>query len=65
MRSGIDRSAGDPAVRPQDDLFGHVNGTWIRETEMPADRGRYGSFDRLRENAEEQPRARHGRPQGR
>ncbi len=56
MRSGIDRTAGDPTVRPQDDLFGHVNGGWIKQTEMPADRGRYGSFDRLRENAEEQVR---------
>jgi putative endopeptidase len=56
MRSGIDPSAGDPTVRPQDDLFGHVNGGWIKKTEMPADRGRYGSFDRLRENAEEQVR---------
>ncbi|WP_404383861.1 peptidase M13 [Knoellia locipacati] len=56
MRSGIDRTAGDPTVRPQDDLFGHVNGGWIKQTEMPADRGRYGAFDRLRENAEEQVR---------
>ncbi|GAA4108765.1 M13 family metallopeptidase [Knoellia locipacati] len=56
MRSGIDQSAGDPTVRPQDDLFGHVNGTWIKQTEMPADRGRYGSFDQLREKAEEHVR---------
>ncbi|KGN31859.1 peptidase M13 [Knoellia sinensis KCTC 19936] len=56
MRSGIDHSASDHSIRPQDDLFGHVNGTWVKETEIPADRGRYGSFDVLRENAEQQVR---------
>lgn len=56
MRSGIDHSASDPKVRPQDDLFGHANGGWIARTEIPADRGRYGSFDILRENAEQQVR---------
>ena len=56
MRSGIDHSAGDPSVRPQDDLFGHANGGWVARTEIPADRGRYGSFDMLRENAEAQVR---------
>ncbi|PRY63261.1 putative endopeptidase [Knoellia remsis] len=56
MRSGIDRSAGDPSIRPQDDLFGHVNGGWVARTEIPADRGRYGTFDQLRENAESQVR---------
>lgn len=56
MRSGIDHTAGDPAVRPQDDLFAHVNGGWVARTEIPADRGRYGSFDILRENAEQQVR---------
>lgn len=56
MRSGIDHTAGDPDVRPQDDLFAHVNGGWVARTEIPADRGRYGSFDILRESAEQQVR---------
>ncbi|MGL5818668.1 MAG: M13 family metallopeptidase [Phycicoccus sp.] len=46
----------DLAVRPQDDLFGHVNGRWLAQTDIPADRGRYGTFDALREAAEEQVR---------
>ncbi|MGD8201603.1 M13 family metallopeptidase [Ornithinimicrobium sp. W1679] len=50
--SGIDRALMDPAVRPQDDLFAHVNGTWLATAEIPADRARYGAFDMLRENAE-------------
>ena len=50
--SGLNLHHIDPTVRPQDDLFGHANGRWIAETEIPADRGRYGSFDMLRETAE-------------
>jgi putative endopeptidase len=43
-------------VRPQDDLFGYANGTWVRETDIPADRGRYGTFDILREQSDERVR---------
>ena len=50
--SGLDLHHIDPSVRPQDDLFGHANGRWIATTEIPADRGRSGSFDMLREKAE-------------
>ena len=50
--AGIDRSLMDPSVRPQDDLFAHVNGTWLATAEIPADRARYGAFDMLRETAE-------------
>lgn len=46
----------DPRVRPQDDLFGHVNNHWLDSVEIPADRGRYGVFDVLRERAEEDVR---------
>ncbi|QBE48822.1 M13 family metallopeptidase [Leucobacter triazinivorans] len=51
--SGIDLAELDPAVRPQDDLFRHVNGRWIARTEIPSDKARYGSFAVLAENAEE------------
>ncbi|HLP22723.1 MAG TPA: M13-type metalloendopeptidase [Microbacteriaceae bacterium] len=42
--SGIDLNELDPAVRPQDDLFRHVNGKWMERTEIPADKSRWGSF---------------------
>ncbi|MBO1765992.1 M13-type metalloendopeptidase [Allobranchiibius sp. GilTou38] len=42
----------DPDIRAQDDLFGYVNSVWVRETQIPGDRARYGSFDRLREASE-------------
>ncbi|WP_440312225.1 M13 family metallopeptidase [Leucobacter chromiireducens] len=51
--SGIDLAELDPAIRPQDDLFRHVNGKWIARTEIPSDKARYGSFAVLAENAEE------------
>lgn len=50
--AGIDLSEIDQAVRPQDDLFRHINGKWIARTEIPADKARYGSFAVLAENAE-------------
>lgn len=50
--AGIDLDELDPAVRPQDDLFRHVNGKWIARTEIPSDKARYGSFYVLAEEAE-------------
>ncbi len=52
LSSGIDTSELDPLVRPQDDLFRHVNGKWITRTEIPSDKARYGSFYVLAEAAE-------------
>uniref|UniRef100_UPI00356150F0 M13 family metallopeptidase n=1 Tax=Nocardioides sp. TaxID=35761 RepID=UPI00356150F0 len=43
-------------VRPQDDLFGHVNGRWLDETEIPSDRSSWGPFVQLADAAEEQVR---------
>ena len=52
MKSGIDLSHGYPEVRPQDDLFRHVNGKWIDTHEIPADRASDGAFHHLREESE-------------
>ncbi|KUG56788.1 peptidase M13 [Serinicoccus chungangensis] len=52
MKSGIDRAGMNTDVRPQDDLFGHVNGGWLASATIPEDRSRYGAFDLLRESAE-------------
>src|SRR5690606_26285643 len=35
-------------------FFRYVNGSWLDNTEIPADKARWGSFDELRENAEKQ-----------
>jgi putative endopeptidase len=50
--SGIDTNELDPTIRPQDDLFRHVNGKWIDRTEIPEDKARFGSFYLLHEEAE-------------
>jgi putative endopeptidase len=52
LASGIPIDEFDASVRPQDDLFRHVNGRWLARTEIPADRARYGSFRILAEEAE-------------
>src|SRR3954447_10768789 len=41
------------SIRPQDDLFGHVNGTWLEEIEIPSDRAAWGPFVMLADAAEE------------
>ncbi len=56
-RSGLDLRWVDRAVRPQDDLFGFVNGTWLRGHEIPADRAQDGAFRDLRDRAEADVRA--------
>ncbi|CAN5405831.1 M13 family metallopeptidase [soil metagenome] len=56
IRSGIDLSHVDPSARPQDDLFGHVNGRWLTDYEIPADRATDGAFRSLFDRAEEQVR---------
>jgi putative endopeptidase len=56
LTSGIDSASLDPLVRPQDDLFRHYNGVWVREYEMPADRSSDGIFRKLHDEAEEQVR---------
>lgn len=56
QRSGIDLSHLDPGVRPQDDLFGHLNGRWLTGYEIPADRATDGAFRALYDRAEEHVR---------
>ncbi len=46
------REGMDTDIRPQDDLFGHVNGTWLEEVEIPADRSSWGPFVQLADAAE-------------
>ncbi len=50
------REGMDPSIRPQDDLFGHVNGRWLVEEEIPSDRSSWGPFVQLADVAEQQVR---------
>ena len=53
LTPGIDAKALNPATRPQDDLFRHVNGKWLDTTEIPEDKAIYGSFHMLADASEE------------
>ncbi len=50
---GIDTAQIDADVRPGDDFFEYVNGKWLATFEIPADKSRYGVFDELRDQSEE------------
>ncbi len=49
---GLNLEYMDKNVRPQDDFYNFVNGEWMKKTEIPADRSRWGSFDELRKNTD-------------
>ena len=51
---GVQLEHMDRSVRPQDDFFRYVNGGWLASTEIPPDRSRWGAFDELRDQAEQQ-----------
>ena len=50
LASGIDQGYADQAVRVQDDFYRHVNGTWLKTTEIPADKSGWGAFAELRDS---------------
>ena len=56
-RTGIDLAWVDAGIRPQDDLFAHVNGRWLATHEIPDDRAQDGAFVMLRDRAEADVRA--------
>ncbi|PHR61544.1 MAG: peptidase M13 [Robiginitomaculum sp.] len=54
---GIATAYMDLSVKPGDNFFLYVNGTWLKETEIPADKSNYGSFTALADRSEAQVRA--------
>ena len=51
INSGIDQIGVDRSIRPQDDLYLHVNGEWLKHTPIPNDKSNYGSFSILIDEA--------------
>jgi len=47
LASGLDKAGMDAAARPQDSLFFAMNGTWLKNTPIPADKADYGTFTQL------------------
>ena len=56
-KPAIDVDGLDPDIRVQDDLFRHVNGPWLRTTDIPADRATAGAFMTLFDEAEKKVRS--------
>jgi putative endopeptidase len=51
--TGINLSYMDKSVNPADNFNQYVNGSWLDKTEIPSDRTRWGSFDELRKNTDD------------
>ncbi len=57
LHSGIDLQYVDATVRPQDDVYQYLNGLWLRNYQLPPDKGAVGSFTILQDKTEEQLRS--------
>ncbi len=51
LNSGLFTENMDRSVRPQDNFYNYVNGTWMKTAEIPADRTSDGAFYELREKS--------------
>jgi putative endopeptidase len=54
---GFDTAGMDTSVKPGDDFFAYANGTWVKNTEIPADRSSINTFVVLTEEAGRRTRA--------
>jgi putative endopeptidase len=54
---GIDVGGMDPSVAPGDEFFLHANGSWLKRTEIPADKPAWGAFNILAEESTVRTRA--------
>ena len=48
----MDLSTIDNSVRPQDDFYNFVNGSWMKTAKIPADKSTWGSFNKLAEDTD-------------
>ncbi len=57
ISSGITLTDMDKSVRAQDDFYRHVNGKWLNEFEIPADKSNFGAFNKLGDESREHVQA--------
>ncbi|MCB1583744.1 MAG: M13-type metalloendopeptidase [Marinicella sp.] len=57
VSSGITLENMDKNVRAQDDFYRHVNGKWLKEFEIPADKSNFGAFNKLGDESREHVQA--------
>ncbi|WP_115719961.1 M13 family metallopeptidase [Gallaecimonas mangrovi] len=50
--SGIELANFDKSVSPKNDFYHYVNGTWLKNTPIPADKSNYGSFTKLYDDSQ-------------
>ncbi len=50
--NGLNLSYMDTSVKPTEDFFTYVNGTWYKNTQIPSDKSSWGSFNALREDTD-------------
>ena len=53
----LDTTSFNRDVRPQDDIYEHVNGSWLKNTPIPSDKSNYGSFSKLADLSESRLKA--------
>ena len=49
---GLDFTTFDKSIRPQDDFYNYVNGSWMKTATIPADKSTWGSFNKLAEGTD-------------
>ena len=57
QKSGIFQGNFKASIRPQDDMYRHVNGGWLDIAEIPSDRAADGAFYFLRDESEKNVRS--------
>jgi putative endopeptidase len=53
---GVDLAGMDKSVNPGDSFYNYVNGTWDRNTQIPADKSSWGGFGVLRDLSDQRTR---------
>ncbi|WP_333875464.1 M13 family metallopeptidase [Flavobacterium sp.] len=57
LTSGITKKNMDTLVKPGDNFAMYVNGTWMKNTKIPADKASYGAFDMLYDQSQKDVKA--------
>jgi putative endopeptidase len=55
--AGVNVDELSDTIRPQDNLYRHMNDKWMKRTPIPSDKAGYGAFEKLREESEAAIRA--------
>jgi putative endopeptidase len=53
---GFDLTGMDKSVQPGDDFYAYANGTWAKNTQIPADKSNYGMFTALADLSQKRTR---------